>query len=596
MLDRSGFFSQKTENKMLRYVRKYWYFALAACLFMIGEVSIDLMQPRMMARIVDEGILGVGNSGVPDVSVVSRTGIAMILLVFLGGASGIICGIFTNLCSQKSGNLIRKDCFKKIMYFSFEQTDRFTIGSLITRITSDVTQVVMMISMLTRGFVRCFMFLAAGSFALVMLSADFGIVIAIAMPIILLEVILVMWKAGPLFSLLQRRLDRMNTVVQENIAGARVVKAFVQEDSEKERFDTVNNDLARTQFNVLLVMSVMRPVMNIVLNLAVVAVIKIGAAGAADGSIAPGKIIASVTYLTQILNSMMMLAMIFQSVTRGITSAKRLNEVLESESTITGPEESGEESSDDAQRGYIAFNNVSFGYPDSADLILHDVDLSVKRGETVAVIGNTGCGKSSLAALIPRFYDVRSGSVLLDGKDVRDYPPDQLRDKISFVLQKSELFHMTIADNIRLGREDASTEEIRHAAAVAQADDFIMQQEDGYDTMVTEGGMSLSGGQRQRVAIARALVKGAPVLILDDSTSALDFATEARLRKALKEEYPDVTVIMIAQRIVSVKDADRIALIEDGTITACGTHDELLAVSESYRDICRSQIGEGVAS
>ena len=581
---------------MFRYVKKYWYFALAACFFMIGEVLVDLMQPRMMAGIVDDGILGVGNGGVPDVSVVSRTGLAMILLVFLGGACGIICGIFTNLCSQQTGNLIRKDCFKKIMYFSFEQTDRFTIGSLITRVTSDVTQVVMMISMLTRGFVRCLMFLAAGSFALVMLSEDFGIVIAIAMPVILLEVVLVMWKAGPLFGLLQRRLDRMNTVVQENIAGARVVKAFVQEENEKERFETVNNDLAKTQFNVLLLMSVMRPVMNIVLNLAVVAVIKIGAAGAADGSIAPGKIIASVTYLTQILNSMMMLVMIFQSITRGMTSSKRLIQVLESENPIAEGLAVREEASDESLKGSVEFRNVSFGYPDSADLILHDIDLSVKRGETVAIIGNTGCGKSSLVRLLPRFYDVRSGSVLLEGKDVREYPTEQLREKISFVLQKSELFHMTIAENIRLGREDASMEDIRHAAAAAQADDFIMQQENGYDTMVTEGGMSLSGGQRQRVAIARALVKNAPVLILDDSTSALDFATEARLRRALKEEYPDVTIIMIAQRIVSVKDADRIVLIEDGTIAACGTHDELMAESESYRDICRSQIGEGVAS
>ena len=582
---------------MFKYVKKYWLFALAACLFMIGEVTADLAQPGMMATIVDEGILGVSNGGVPDISIVSGTGIRMILIVLLGGACGIVCGIFTNLCSQNTGNLIRKDCFEKIMHFSFEQIDEFTIGSLITRVTSDVTQVVMMISMLTRGFVRCFMFLAAGSFALVMMSDHFGIVIAVAMPIILLEVILVMWKAGPLFGLLQRRLDRMNTVVQENVAGARVVKAFVQEENEKERFGTVNNDLARTQFSVLLLMSVMRPVMNIVLNLAVVAVIKIGAAGAADGTIAPGMIIASVTYLTQILNSMMMLAMIFQSITRGMTSSKRLKEVLESENPIRGAEETDrEELPDPSLKGCVEFRGVSFGYPDSSDLVLHDIDLTVKPGQTLAIIGNTGCGKSSLVRLLPRFYDVKSGSVLLEGKNVRDYTLEELREKISFVLQKSELFHMTIAENIRLGREDASMEDIRRAAAAAQADDFIMQQEDGYDTMVTEGGMSLSGGQRQRVAIARALVKEAPVLILDDSTSALDFATEAKLRRALREEYPDVTIIMIAQRIVSVKDADMIALLEDGTVTACGTHEEMMRISESYRDICRSQIGEGVAS
>ena len=578
---------------MFRYVRKYWYFALAACLFMVGEVTVDLIQPRMMAKIVDQGILGIGSGGVPDLSIVTGTGIRMILVVLLGGLAGITCGVFTNLCSQFTGNEIRKDCFEKIMHFSFEQTDHFTIGSLITRITSDVTQVVLMISMLTRGFVRCMMFLVAGSFALVSLTSHFGIVIAVAMPIILAEVVIVMWKAGPLFLLLQRRLDRMNTVVQENIAGARVVKAFVQEENETERFEQINRDLSGTQFKVMMLMSIMRPMMNIVLNLAIVAVIRIGALGVQDGSIAPGMIIASVTYLTQILNSMMMLAMIFQSITRGLTSSRRLQEVLDSENPIrdaqsgnTCPERSGK----------IEFKNVSFTYPDGSSPVLHDINLTVEPGETLAIIGNTGSGKSSLVKLLPRFYDADEGQVLVDGVDVKDYPLGELRGRISFVLQKSELFHMTIRENIALGKEGASLEEIRRCAAAAQADDFIMQQNEGYDTLVTEGGTSLSGGQRQRVAIARALLRDACILIMDDSTSALDFATEAKLRKALREGYRDVTTIMIAQRIASVKDADRIALVEDGTITACGTHEQLMETSESYRDICRSQIGEGVAS
>ena len=579
---------------MFKYVRRYWYFALAACLFMIGEVTVDLIQPRMMAKIVDQGILGIGRGGVPDLSIVTGTGIRMILVVLLGGLSGITCGVFTNLCSQFTGNEIRKDCFERIMHFSFEQTDHFTIGSLITRITSDVTQVVLMISMLTRGFVRCMMFLVAGSFALVTLTSHFGIVIAVAMPIILAEVILVMWKAGPLFLLLQRRLDRMNTVVQENIAGARVVKAFVQEENETERFEQINRDLSGTQFKVMMLMSVMRPMMNIVLNLAVVAVIQIGALGVRDGSIAPGMIIASVTYLTQILNSMMMLAMIFQSITRGITSSKRLQEVLDSQNPIR--DGASEKTSCPKRMGKIEFQNVSFTYPDGSSPVLHDINLTVEPGETLAIIGNTGSGKSSLVKLLPRFYDADEGRILVDGVDVRDYPLDELRDRISFVLQKSELFHMTIRENIALGKEDASLEEIRRCAAAAQADDFIMQQGEGYNTLVTEGGTSLSGGQRQRVAIARALLRDASILIMDDSTSALDFATEARLRKALREEYSDMTTIMIAQRIASVKDADRIALVEDGTITACGTHEQLMETSESYRDICRSQIGEGVAS
>ena len=570
---------------ILKHLKKYWHFALLASLFMVLEVVVDLYQPRMMAEIVDNGILGLNRNGQPDMHIVSGTGIRMILVVIAGGICGILSGVFTNICAQNFGNDVRKSAFRKIMHFSFSQTDDFSVGSLITRTTNDVTQVQNMVSQLIRGCVRCAMFFVAGSIALVTLAADFGIVIAVALPLILLEIAFVLWKTNPLFRKLQARIDRMNTVIQENVAGARVVKAFVQEERENKRFAKSNDDLVDTQFRVLILMSYMRPVMNIVLNLATIAVIYIGSLRVQSGAIEPGKVMAAITYLSQILNGMMMMAMIFQTVTRGMTSSHRLKEVLAADTPIAD----GSGASESAE-GTVVFRNVSFAYPDQPVPVLHDISLTVRKGETLAVIGATGSGKSSLVNLIPRFYDVTEGSVEVDGVNVKDYALTQLRDKISIVLQKSELFSTTIRENITLGRPDATEDEIRAAAEAAQADGFIMQQPQQYDTPVAESGMSLSGGQRQRIAISRGLVKKAEILILDDSTSALDFKTEAALQNALRRQYADVTKIIIAQRISSVQHADRIAVLDGGTVAACGTHEQLLKTCTVYRDIYNSQI------
>lgn len=570
---------------ILKALKKYWHFALLASLFMVLEVYVDLRQPRLMAEIVDEGILGLHNGGISDIGIVTSTGLRMILVVIFGGICGILSGVCTNLCSQNFGNDIRKNAFRRIMHFSFSQTDDFSVGSLITRTTSDVTQVQNMVAQLIRGCVRCGMFFIAGSIALVSLAADFGTVILIAMPILLLEVAFVLWRTNPLFRLLQSRLDRMNTVIQENVAGARVVKAFVQEKRESERFAKSNDDLVDTQFRVLILMSYMRPVMNIILNLATIAIIHIGGLRVQDGSIAPGTVMAAITYLSQILNGMMMLAMIFQTVTRGITSSRRLREIMDAEPPIQDGTEPAP-----AKAGSISFQNVSFSYPDNDASVLRNINLSVEPGETLAIIGETGCGKSSLVNLIPRFYDATSGTVEVDGADVRSYPLNDLRDRIAFVLQKSELFSTTIRENILIGNPDATEAEIVSAAKAAQADEFIRQQPDGYDTPVAESGTSLSGGQRQRIAITRALVKHAEILILDDSTSALDFRTEASLQSALREQYRHVTKIIIAQRISSVQNADRIAVIDNGTVAACDTHENLLKSCKIYQDIYASQV------
>ncbi len=573
---------------MLRYLKKYWFLAVLAACFMIGEVFADLYQPRMMEQIVNRGILGVGNGGVPDLSLVTSLGIRMILVVLAGGLSGVLCAVCTNVCGQNYGNEIRKACFDRIIHLSFQQTESFTAGSLITRITSDVTQVQNLLMQMMRGMIRCLMFLIGGSIALLSLDLSFTRIILIAVPLILLEVSYIVLRTSPLFTVLQERLDRMNSVIRENIAGMRVVKAFVQEKREIRRFEKTNEDLIETQLEVLVRLAWLRPSMNIILNLAIVAVLYVGAGRVRAGAMAPGTVMAAVTYLSQILNGMMMLAMIFQTLSRGAASAKRLKEVLAAEPVIQdGTKEAPE------PEGSVVFDHVSFHYPGNDAPVLSDISLSVSPGEFLAVIGSTGSGKSSLVQLIPRFYDVCEGSVKVDGMDVRDYPLAALRSRIAFVLQKSELFSTTIKDNILISNPKASDEQVRHAAMTAQADEFIMAQPEQYETPVAERGMSLSGGQRQRIAIARALLKPAKILILDDATSALDLKTEAAFRNALNKSCPHVTRILIAQRISSVMYADRIAVLDEGRLAGLGKHEELMKTCPVYQDIYNSQLKAG---
>ncbi len=570
-------------------MKKYWITAVLAAGFMIAEVYVDLYQPRMMAFIVDEGVLGLSNGGVSDLGLVISTGLKMLLVVLAGGLCGLLSAVFSNITGQGCGNDIRKRCFDRIMHFSFEQTDDFSTGSLITRVTNDVTQVQQLVMQLIRGLVRCLMFFVGGTAALLSLDLSFGVIVACAFPLILIDIIFVVWRTNPLFTVLQECLDKLNGVIQEDVAGVRVIKAFVQEKREEERFDRANRSLVDTQFNVQMLLSFLRPVMNIVLNIAVVGIIYVGSVQVMEGSVAPGAVMAAITYLSQILNGMMMLAMIFQTLSRGMASADRLRAVIETESEIRQEQIPGE---GDGSRGSVRFEGVRFVYADNGAEVLHDINLAIAPGETVAIIGATGCGKSSLVSLIPRFYDAAEGRVLVDGRDVRAYDPAELRKKVTVCLQKSELFSTTIRDNIALGDPAAGEEEIQAAAKAAQAHEFILQQPEGYDTGVAERGMSLSGGQRQRIAIARALLKKGEILILDDSTSALDLRTEAALYAALARDYSDVTKIIIAQRIASVRHAGRIVVVDGGTIAACGTHDELMRDSEVYRAIYDSQLRE----
>lgn len=570
-------------DTLLKFLKKHLWIGLIGSLFMVCEVLIDLIQPRMMAQIVDNGILK-GNT-----DLVWSVGIRMIFIVFLGGCCGILSGVFVNICSQHFGNDLRKALFDRIMNFSFEQIDDFTTGSLITRTTSDVTQVQTMVSQLIRGAVRCMMFFFAGSSFLLTLNVAFSRVLMFTIPIILAEIAFVVWKSGPMFTHLQTRLDRVNSVIGENVASERVVKAFVQEQSEIEKFDKSNLDLVNTRFEVQILISWMRPVMNIVLNAATVAIIYIGGMEVAASRMEIGSLMAAITYLSQILSGMMMMAMIFQTITLGLASAKRLKEVLASVPVIRD----GDAKDIEKRGGSIEFKNVSFNYPGHHHEVLKDISFTVAPGQTLAVIGATGSGKSTLVSLIARFYDVTEGSVLVDGEDVKHFTLHELRDRISFVLQKSELFTGTIRKNIMIGNPGTDEEDMIKAARAAQADEFISHQPDKYDTTVAEAGMSLSGGQKQRIAISRALLKPAEILILDDSTSALDLGTEARLFKALDEGYGNLTKIIIAQRIATVMRADRIAVMDKGRIVGIGSHNELMENCDVYREIYDSQLKKG---
>ncbi len=571
------------------FLKKYWHTGLLAVLFLIAEIFIDLYQPRMMALIVNEGILGLSADGVPNLDLVISTGLKMLLLVLACGVCGVLSAVFTNITGQSCTNDIRKRCFERIMHFSFDQTDDFSTGSLITRVTNDVDQVQRFIIQLIRGLTRCAMFFIGGIAALLTLDTSFGVIVACALPLILLDILFIVWRTNPLFTVLQESLDRLNGIIQEDVAGIRVVKAFIQESREEARFDEANRHLVDTQFNVQMLLACMRPVMNIILNLAVVGIIYVGSVQVQAGDLAPGTVMAAITYLSQILIGMMMLATIFQTISRGMASTRRVQAVIETESEIR-QKALADESGVLQERGTVRFEDVSFVYADTGSEILHNISFCVKSGETFAIIGSTGCGKTSLISLIPRFYDAAKGRVLVDGIDVRAYDPTVLREKVTVCLQKSELFSTSIRENILLGNSSATEDEVRAAAASAQADAFILQQPQGYDTPVAERGMSLSGGQRQRIAIARALLKRGEILIFDDSTSALDLSTEAKLYAALNRDYGDVTKIIIAQRIASVRNADRILVLDGGTVSALGTHEELMASSPIYRDIYDSQL------
>ena len=597
-------------RKLFKYLKPYKLFAILSPLLMMGEVLADLCLPYLMSFIVNFGIIGeditqnavayfimrtlFGKGEYTSLQMIFTFGALMLLIVLIGGFFGTFCAYTAARAAQGFGHDLRRDAYKKVMSLSAEQADQFTTGSLVTRMTNDVSLIVEFMESLLRMFVRSPMFFIGGTVFLLTLDVQFGVVLLVSLPVLLITLALVLSRTVPLFSTVQKKLDRVNCVVQENVSGARVVKAYVQEAHECERFDRANAELRDINYRVHKLTSVIQPVVILVQNFAIIAIIWLGGNRIADGfmGMSTGNVMAAVTYTTQVLSSVMMVTMLFQMISRALASARRVREVMDCEPVI----QSGERTAESAPVA-VELRNVSFRYPGTAgDPILQNIDLTVRKGETLAIVGATGSGKSSLVRLIPRFYDAVEGDVLVDGVNVRDYDLSALRRKIAFVLQKSELFSDTVAGNIRWGRPEASDAEVARAAEIAQASEFIEGFQEGYGTFIAEKGASLSGGQKQRMSIARALCRRPEILILDDATSALDLATEAKLRAALREELKDTTVILIAQRIASVRDADRIAVIEDGRIHHCAPHDELMRVSETYRDIYASQMERGGAA
>lgn len=597
--------------KLAKYLKPYLIFAIISPLMMMGEVLADLCLPYLMSFIVDYGILENGlteildnptahsimtllfRDGYTQLNVIVTFGVLMLLITLIGGFFGTFCAYTAARAAQGFGHDVRTDAYRHVMSLSIQQTDRFTTGSLITRMTGDIAMLTDFVEMILRMFVRAPMFLIGGTIMLLSLDIKFGAVLLCALPVLLISIVLVLSRAVPIFGIVQKKLDRVNAVVQENVSGARVVKAYVREEYENQRFSHANGELRDQNLRVLKLMAIIHPVMMIVQNFAIIAIFAIGGTAVAqrmDG-MSVGTVMAGVSYVTTVLMSVMMVTMMFQSISRAMASGKRVLELLNSNPVIVGGETTEGTGSDVA----ISFENVGFRYPETTGKpVLKEINLQIRRGETLAIIGATGSGKTSLVNLISRFYDPTEGKVTVDGVDVKDWKLSALRKKIGFVQQKSELFSDTIHGNILWGKEDATREEIEAAAAVAQAAPFIESFSEGYETFIAEKGASLSGGQKQRMSITRAMVRKPEILILDDSTSALDLATESRLRAGLREALKDTTVIMIAQRIASVKEADRIAVIEaDGTIIHCAPHDELLRVSETYRDIVSSQRQNG---
>ncbi len=557
---------------------------------MIAEVLVDLSLPDIMSEIVNGSISA--ETVEAGLAIVGDNGLKMMILVFIGGLTGLGAAGFASAASQSFGNDLRRDAFAHVMALSPEQTDQFTVGSLVTRMTNDVTMMQTFVASALRMFFRSPIMFIGGIIMAVRINAKFATVIFISLPILIFVVWVVMKRAQPLFDRMQRRLDGVNSVMQENVTGARVVKAYVREDHETKRFRISNDRLFEVALRVQNILAFMAPIMMVVMNLAVIAVIWLGGYEVESGVIEVGEVMAVILYITQILHSVMMFSMLFQTVTRAQASAKRINEVLDCEPVIADGKYEGR--GREKIYGHVEFRNVSFRYPDAVDApVLHDINIDIQPGENIAILGATGSGKSSLVQMIPRYYEPTEGKIRLDGVYLQEYTLKALRAKIAYVLQKSELFSGTIAENLRWGNENATDEELREAASIAQAAEFIENFNEGYDTMIAEKGASLSGGQKQRLSIARALLKKPDVLIFDDSMSALDLKTSAKLQKALREKLGSLTVITIAQRVASVMNADRILVLDGGTIAAEGDHETLLKESPIYRDIYESQLKRG---
>jgi len=577
---------------LFKHLGKYKKYLLYCFLLMTGDVICVMMMPMLMSKIVDIGVAS------KNMAYIWRVGIEMVAIALLAIAFGSLNSWFSAKASQGFAANIRKALFDKLQSFSFSNIDQFSAPSLVTRLTSDVTQLQNTLMMCLRMLLRAPLMLIASIFFAVSINARLSAIMLVAIPVLVLGIILVLRSAERLFTAMQAKIDGVNGTVQENLVAIRVVKAYVREKYEKLKFKKSNDELTEAGINAGNLISMMMPLMMFVMNATMIAAIWFGGRMVSAGNMGTGALMSFLSYLTEILMSVMIFSLIFVMFARAEACAKRVVEVLNTDVDIADkvllP---GQSDGAKVTRGEIEFRDVDFRYKTATkgQNVLSKINLKVKPGEFVAIIGGTGSGKTSLVNLIPRLYDVTGGKILVDGVDVRDYKTDNLRAGIGMVLQKNVLFSGSIKDNLLWGDGNATKEEVQAAAASAQADDFVKSFPDGYQTELGQGGVNVSGGQKQRLCIARAMLKKPAILILDDSTSAVDTATESKIREAFGRELKDTTVIMIAQRISSVKEADRIVVLDDGKISGIGSHQELLASNEIYREICNAQ-QEGVSA
>ena len=577
-------------KRWFKYIRPHIVSFIVGPLCMIVEVIGEIMMPWLL-----RGVLNAGSAGTLTVGSCIGYMAAMILTALLMMAGGVGGAYFGTRASVGFSADLRLDLYKKVQSYSFANIDRFSSGSLVTRLTNDVTQLQNFINMLLRMCLRAPGMMIGALIMAVALRPDLSLVFCVSIPVLFIAILFIVRRGFPRFKVVQERIDTLNSTVEESVTNVRVVKSFVREDHEEEKFRGANGALRRAGMAAYKIMIGIQPVMTICMNLTTVAVLWIGGrivmreAGTV-GAMQVGDLSSFVTYVTQILSSLMMVTMMFMMSSRAMASARRISEVLDELPDIT--DESAAYPELRVERGDVEFRDVSFRYykGSSAEVLSH-INLHIKAGSTVGIIGSTGCGKTTLVSLIPRLYDTDSGEVLVDGVNVRDYSLYHLREGVGMVLQKNVLFSGTIAENLRWGNADASDEEMLEASRAAEADKFVSSFPEGYETVLGQGGANVSGGQKQRLCIARALLKKPKILILDDSTSAVDTATEARIREAFATSLAGTTKIIIAQRISSVRECDNIIVFGDGEIVGEGTHDELMSSCEDYRDIVRSQSG-----
>ena len=576
-------------KRYLKYIKPYWYAFILGPVLMITEVVGEVVLPAYMAKIIN---IGAANRDVPYIV---GTGITMVIIAFIMMGGGIGGAWFASKASISFGADLRNDCFRKVQKFSFTNIDTFSTGSLVTRLTNDITQVQNLIMMGLRMMLRAPGMLIGAIIMAFSMNAGLARLFLVIMPIMSVVITIIMRTAFPRFTLMQKKLDKVNSNIQETLQNVRVIKSFVRGRYEEERFSEANEDLKDSSLRAFKVVILQMPLMAFFMNATTLLVVWMGGKQVLVGEMPVGNLTAFTTYIVQVLMSLMMLAMVLLQSSRAIASARRINEVLDTEIDLTDDAAGKKDAL--VQKGKIEFRDVSFRYyKDSQEKVLDNINLTIEPGQTIGIIGSTGCGKTTLVSMIPRLYDADEGKVLVDGVDVRDYSLKNLRNGVGMVLQKNVLFSGTIEENLMWGDEEASAQEVAEASAAAQADGFLRTFPEGYQTHLGQGGVNVSGGQKQRLCIARALLKKPCILILDDSTSAVDTATEAKIRESFTGTLKDTTKLIIAQRITSVMEADKIVVMDEGKIVGMGRHQELLADCGAYQEIYYSQMDKEVSA